>query len=70
MGTRQRRHQGRKQSEKELLVSYHLTFISYQFGSFRSKQTDRTQFKVFIPSKDSRFFLKLTTAKCQMITDQ
>ena len=55
MGFRQRRHQGRKQSKKELLVGYHLTFISYQFGSFRSKQTDRTQFKVFVPNKDLAF---------------
>ena len=55
MGIRRRRHQGRKQSKKELLVSYRLTAIGYQFGSFRSKQTDRTQFKVFVPNKDLRF---------------
>jgi hypothetical protein len=70
MGVRQRRHQGRKQSKKGLLVSCHLTFISYQFGSFRSKQTDRTQFKVFVLKQGLTLFLKLTTDKCQMTTDQ
>ena len=70
MGIRRRRHQGRKQSKKGSLVSYHLTSISCQFAEkrkslFWNKHLELSSICLFALKRP-----KLITDKCQMTTDQ